>query len=140
MKRRTLLALSVSAGAALGGCIGSGPSDDGPPTVDVTERWYEPDSLSVDVGTEVTWVNRDSTILPRHTVTSTKLVDGAEEWEFHEVLEEEGDEASHTFESEGLYGYYCDVEGERCMCGLVEVGDVSYDEFLPCHPGKGGGC
>lgn len=141
MKRRELLALSAVAGAAIAGCLGGGDSsnpDD--PTVSVSGMGYEPRNLSVDVGTTVTWVNENETILPEHTVTSSKLFDEAADWEFDERLEEKGDEASHTFERDGLFTYVGTIKGEDCMCGVVAVGDASYDDPLPCDPVAGGGC
>ena len=141
MKRREVLSLTAGAGVALAGCLGDGNSAvDRDPTVSVSGMGYDPRNLSIDVGETVTWVNENSTILPQHTVTSKSLFDGATEWEFDERLEAEGDEVSYTFEQEGLYTYVGEIKGEDCMCGVVAVGDVSYDDPLTCSPIRGGGC
>lgn len=141
MKRRELLALSVSVGAAMAGCLSDdGPANSADPIVKVTSTGYTPQDLSVDVGTTVTWINENKTIVPGHTVTSKRLFEEAAEWDFDEELAEEGDEVSHTFDREGLYSYVGTIKGENCMCGVIEVGDVAYDEPLPCSPIRGGGC
>lgn len=106
----------------------------------VTRTGYDPRNLSVDVGTTVTGVNENSTVVPRHTVTSDPFLDESAAWSFDEELAEEGDEASYTFEEEGLYTYVGTAKGESCMCGVVAVGDASYDDPLPCSPVAGGGC
>lgn len=106
----------------------------------VTRTGYDPRNLSVDAGTTVTWVNENSTILPEHTVTSEPILDRSAEWSFDVTLAEEGDEASYTFEEPGLYTYVGTVKGEDCMCGVVAVGDASYDDPLPCSRIRGGGC
>lgn len=141
MKRRDVLELSVLGGALLAGCTSSGDSgEESEPVVSVSPRGYDPRNLSVDVGTTVTWRNDNSSVLPRHTVTSKPFLDESAEWDFDEELEEEGDEVSYTFEEEGLYTYVGTVKGEDCMCGVVAVGDASYDDPLPCSAVAGGGC
>lgn len=139
--RRRALGLAAAAGSALAGCAGGDTTSEGDdPTVSVTRLGYDPRNLSVDVGTTVTWVNENGTILPKHTVTSKPFLDRSAEWSFDATLAEEGDEASYTFEEAGLYTYVGTVKGESCMCGVVAVGDASYDEPLPCSPVTGGGC
>lgn len=138
MKRREVLALSASIGTAMAGCLSGDRSANS--TVKVSETGYMPRKLSVDVGTTVTWTNENRTILSKHTVTSKQLFERAAEWNFDEVLAEEGDEVSYTFEREGLYSYVGTIKGEDCMCGVIEVGDVSYDDPLPCSSVGGGGC
>lgn len=141
MKRRDVLAASVAAGVALTGCQGGSDSDgSSDPVVAVTETGYEPRKLSVDVGTTVTWVNENSTAFQEHTVTSRAFLEASADWTFDEELPEEGAEVSYTFDAAGLYTYVGTIRGEDCMCGLVAVGDASYDDPLPCSPVKGGGC
>ncbi len=70
------------------------PSDN---TVLIRLISYQPETLTVPAGTEVTWINRD---VVRHTVTSD------------EGLFDSGDIGSdgsfnHTFEEPGTYGYHC---------------------------------
>jgi len=141
IKRRELLGLGVAAGVALTGCLGDGDSESSnDPVVSVSETRYNPRNLSVAVETTVTWVNDNSTIIPQHTVRSKPFLEESADWNFDEELSEEGDEVSYTFETEGLYTYVDTDKGEDCMCGLIAVGDVSYDDPLPCSPVVGGGC
>lgn len=143
MKRREILAiggavLSMGAGCADGD--GGDTPRSGEVEISVDGMGYHPRKMAVEVGTTVTWINENETILPAHTVTSKKLFAEASEWEFDERLEEAGDTVSYTFEATGLYSYVGTIKGEDCMCGLVTVGDVSYDEALPCSSVRGGGC
>jgi plastocyanin len=135
MRRRELLATGGTALATLGGCLGGSGSTE--PRIEVLAGEFEPMELPVDVGTAVTWVNRDERIMPRHEVESKQLVEAADDWEFRAPLDEQGDTASHTFEREGIYTYFDPTEGTvDCMCGLVAAGDVSFDGRLPCGPGR----
>lgn len=141
LKRRELLGVGVATSVALTGCLGSGESEgSNDPVISVSETGYNPRKLSVAVGTTVTWVNENSTMFAEHTVTSKPFLEESADWNFDEELPEEGDEVSYTFETEGLYTYVGTVKGEDCMCGLIAVGDVSYEEPLPCSPVAGGGC
>lgn len=141
MKRRTVLrAMPVATTAVLAGCSGGNGSDD--PVVSVTMDWFDPIQRSVDVGATVTWVNEDNTILPEHTVQSKRIHDAATAWEFEATLEESGDEASHTFDREGVYTYVDPNSPDECLCGAILVGDASLDDpsALYCEPVSGGGC
>lgn len=59
---------------------------------------YEPTTLSIEPGTTVTWVNKDP--VP-HSVTGPFLTLNGD------ALLDQGDEASVTFDEEGVYPYYC---------------------------------
>lgn len=140
MNRRTYLATATtSMTLALAGC--SSGVDSGKSVVSVKEKWFDPIQRSVEVGTTVTWVNDDMTILPEHTVTSEQIHENAATWEFDATLEETDDEVSYTFEQEGIYTYIDNNAGEDCMCGAILVGDVSLDnpKTLPCESASGGG-
>lgn len=139
MNRRDVLRLSGAAGAALTGCLGGGGGER-EPVVSVSRMGFVPQNISVETGATVTWVNENETVLPRHTVTSDPFLDRSAEWSFDAELAEEGDEASYTFEEDGLYTYVDAVSENDCRCGLVAVGDASYDDPLPCSPVVGGGC
>jgi len=137
MKRREVLGLAVSTGAVLTGCLGGGDGGDGGCVVSVMDMGFTPRNLSVEAGTTVTWVNENMTIVPEHTVTSEPILECSDEWSFDAELPEEGDEATHTFESDGLYTYVDRYDDDHC--GLVAVGDASYGKPLPCAPAGGGG-
>ena len=59
---------------------------------------YEPTTLSIEPGTTVTWINKDP--VP-HSVTGPFLTLNSDR------LLGQGDEASVTFDEEGVYPYYC---------------------------------
>lgn len=82
--------------------------------VDIDNFAYEPKTLTVKRGTEVTWVNQDDA---PHTVTSDE--GGALD---SEQLEE-GDEFSERFLEQGTYAYHCEVHGKDRMSGKVVVED-----------------
>jgi plastocyanin len=89
---------------------------------------FDPIRLSVDPGTEVTWMNEDAYT---HTVDSAQFHDKAADWSMSERMTANGGESSHTFEEAGVYEYYCSVHGESEMAGAILVGDVSLDQSLP---------
>lgn len=61
---------------------------------------FSPDALTVPVGTEVTWENRDD--IP-HTVTSN------DKTTFASSLLDTGDTFSFTFNAAGTFDYFCSV-------------------------------
>jgi plastocyanin len=70
---------------------------------------FGPETLSVAVGTTVTWTNRDD--IP-HTVVST---DGV----FKSKVRDTDEKFSYTFAKAGTYPYYCSVHPK--MTGKVVV-------------------
>ena len=70
---------------------------------------FEPQQLSVAVGTTVTWTNRDD--IP-HTVVST---DGV----FKSKVRDTDEKFSYTFTKTGTYAYFCSVHPK--MVGKVVV-------------------
>ena len=70
---------------------------------------FGPETLTVAVGTTVTWINRDD--MP-HTVVST---DGV----FRSKVRDTGEEFSYTFSKTGTYLYFCSVHPK--MTGKVVV-------------------
>jgi plastocyanin len=79
-------------------------------TVEIADLAFAPEELTVAVGSEVTWVNRDPD-LP-HTATSDDEV-------FDSGNLTEGDEFSHTFDEAGTFAYFCQVH--PTMRGTVVV-------------------
>ena len=80
--------------------------------VDIDNFAFEPKSLTVTRGTEVTWVNRDDA---PHTVTS----DDGEALDSGEL--KEGDEFSERFLEDGTFTYHCEVHGKDRMSGTIVV-------------------
>lgn len=130
MHRRRVLAIATGILVPGSGCVGNDNGSE-EPTITVDELAFLPRDLAVESGTTVTWINEDSTVVPPHTVTSTQFFDDAEEWQFDVEFESEGDEATYTFEEDGLYTYI-DEHNEGSHCGAVVVGDASLDRLLPC--------
>jgi hypothetical protein len=44
-----------------------------------------------------------------------------------------GETTSYTFESAGVYEYYCSIHGQGRMCGVVLVGGATKPGPLPCE-------
>jgi plastocyanin len=103
-------------------------------TVDLANSSFDPIEARVAVGGTVEWVNQDGY---NHDVTSAQYSDGAENWDYSESLGG-GESVSRTFDSAGVYEYYCTIHGQAIMCGVVVVGDTSYDGNLPCEDEEGG--
>ena len=77
---------------------------------------YDPAAVTVSPGTTVTfeWTSNN------HNVVVDAAPDGAS-WSGHEPLENEGFSFEHTFETEGVYRYYCEPHLSLGMKGVVEV-------------------
>ncbi|MFB6176184.1 MAG: plastocyanin/azurin family copper-binding protein, partial [Halobaculum sp.] len=97
------------------------------PTVTVPGLEFDPLRLSVDPGATVAWVNQSGT----HDVTSAQFHEKAVEWSFQSQTFSSGERVSYTFESEGVYEYFCSIHGRDTMSGAILVGDVTLDETLP---------
>lgn len=104
-------------------------------TVTAIDFAFDPKRVSVETGTTVEWTNDDGVA---HDVVNAQFHDAAEQWNFDEDLPA-GATVSHTFESEGIYEYYCSIHGQSSMCGVVLVGGASLSGDLPCEEGGGGG-
>lgn len=70
---------------------------------------FTPQSITVPVGTTVTWTNADD--VP-HTVAATDLA-------FHSKAMDTDEQYSHTFDAPGTYKYFCTVHPK--MTGTVVV-------------------
>lgn len=70
---------------------------------------YQPLRIQVEEGTEVTWTNEDSVV---HTVTDVNNT-------FDSNIIAAGESWSYTFDSEGMYNYYCTMH--PWMRGIVDV-------------------
>ena len=83
-------------------------------TVDLKGFAFDPKTLTVSVGTTVTWTNQESTI---HTVTAD---DGA----FDSKDLAQGAKFSFTFSQPGTYPYFCKYHGGKGgqgMSGTITV-------------------
>ncbi|GAB3700043.1 hypothetical protein JCM31271_32510 [Halorubrum trueperi] len=94
---------------------------------------FEPHVVRVNVGGTVTWTNESGS----HSATAyhpdndqPQLVpDGATSWDSG-LRSEEGATFDHTFETEGVYHYYCTPHETVGMLGSVIVGDPDPHEQI----------
>ena len=111
------------------------PSDNAEVTMITEDGGYhfEPHVVRVTVGGTVTWTNESGS----HSTTAyhpdndqPKLVpDGATAWDSG-LRSEEGATFEHTFETEGIYHYYCTPHETLGMIGSVIVGDPDPHEQI----------
>jgi len=86
------------------------------------DQCYVPAEITVDVGTEVTWINDDDAVGSPHTVTSGSAETGGPQGVFPfdlDLISGVGQEVTFKFETEGEYPYYCMVHA--WMKGTVIV-------------------
>ena len=112
------LALTSTAAAGGGGCywesskMTAAASRGDSVTTTIEGCRYEPTTLYIEPGTTVTWTNED--VIP-HSVTGAFLTINGDK------MLNEGDEASATFDEEGVFPYYCVLHPG--MAASVVVGD-----------------
>jgi plastocyanin len=113
------------------GCSGGG---DGAGGVEMTSaQAFQPETITIHVGDEVTWTNGSS---EHHTVTAdgSSLPDGADYFASGGAATEEaaeddlsdgllgpGESYSHTFDTPGTYRYFCIPHRGAGMVGTVVV-------------------
>lgn len=141
LTRRTVLhrlgtAGTVGIGLALAGCTSDGGDDGGGgDTVEMTDGLaFQPETLTVEVGTTVTWENTGSAA---HTVTAYEddLPSGAEYFASGGFDSESaaragypgdggvggGESYEHTFERAGTFPYFCIPHEGAGMTGEIVV-------------------
>lgn len=84
--------------------------------VDIDDFAYNPASITVAAGTEVTWTNQDPAL---HSVTAGTPEAPEPDTFDMDGIEEAGQTVSHTFEEPGTYDYFCRYHD--FMLGTVEV-------------------
>lgn len=97
--------------------------------IEMTDEEFDPVRTAVDPETTVVWKNVGTV---DHALDSVQFHDVASDWQFRTQTLRPGDSAVYTFDDEGIYEYYCRLQGEDA-CGVVLVGDVSLSESLPCE-------
>ncbi len=139
--RRQVLASVAVGSIGLAGCSGGGDGGDGGGSngnsgntteVELVATAFDPVVVEIDVGAAVEWVNNDPY---EHDVTAAQLTDAGEDWSYSETLAASS-RTEQTFDSAGVYEYYCSIHGESSMCGAVVVGDASLEQSLPCQNGE----
>lgn len=89
------------------------PATLGENTIAITSSSFQPDTLTVPVGTIVTWVNQDS---KAHTVSSTNAA-------FDSGSIASGGQFKYTFSKAGTYDYYCKLTPSMAGKVIVTGGD-----------------
>jgi plastocyanin len=102
-------------------------------TVTIEGFAFSPVRVSVDPGGTVEWINEGGAT---HTVVSSDLTGEGDDWSFDGEVSGDGS-VTYTFDSEGVYEYFCDIHGQSSMCGVVLVGDTSLSADLPCESSGG---
>lgn len=95
---------------------GNGNDEPGSGEVWMEGHTFNSSTLTVEVGTTVTWTNQTNEI---HTVTSG--VDGQHDGEFDSGNLSPGDTYTYTFDEVGEYDYYCIPHVDIGMTGLIIV-------------------
>lgn len=126
MRRRTFLGATGAVSTQLvAGCTGgSEPTVEETTDVTMIDDQFDPRNISIETGATVTWTNEDD---DEHTVTSA-----SGNWETDTEVTA-GEEATHTFERDGVYDGYCRFHGDADLSGMsmkVSVGDASIENPL----------
>ncbi|MEA2645322.1 MAG: hypothetical protein QOE92_405 [Chloroflexota bacterium] len=108
-----LLSLPSTASAG-GGCHYAKPSSATGTTVEIRNYCFAPNTLHIQPGDTVTWVNRDE---DSHTVTGTAMSFG----DFNTLGT--GKTVSYRFTVNGVYPYFCELH--PAMAAAIVVGDGS---------------
>ncbi len=113
MSRRGLFAsLAILAGGACsGGSDVTAPTASGNDQVTVGNNFFSPTTLTVPVGTTVTWVWN-----PGGTDHNVTFADGA-----HSPTQASGT-WPRTFTAAGTYAFHCTIHGAALMSGTITVG------------------
>lgn len=128
--------LSIAPFGVLAGCL-SGSSTDASTggeiveTNDVTMRnnQFVPRNISITAGTTVTWTNEDG---GDHTISAA-----SENWTKDEEVAS-NQQATHTFDSAGVYEGYCRFHGSADLSGMsmkIGVGGVTIEDPLGSDSG-----
>lgn len=135
-RRSVLRTGSAALAVAVAGCLGGGDGGGGT-TVGMTDSMtFEPDALTVETGTTVTW-NNDGSV--PHTVTAYEesIPEDAAYFASGDFESEEaardgfksgdgglldgGESYEHTFETAGSYEYFCIPHEQSGMTGTITV-------------------
>jgi plastocyanin len=93
---------------------------------------FDPRRLAVAPNTRVRWVNDDP---DAHRIESTQVGEATTPWEFTSREFGRGGSVAHVFGDPGTYAYFSPTWGRSTSCGLVSVGDATFDGDLPCESG-----
>ncbi|WP_192918548.1 cupredoxin domain-containing protein [Salinigranum salinum] len=101
-------------------------------TVRISGGSFDPHRLAVAPNTRVRWVNDDP---DAHRIESTQVGEATTPWEFTSREFGRGGSVARVFRDPGTYAYFSPTWGRSTSCGLVSVGDATFDGDLPCESG-----
>lgn len=117
----SLIGCSTSSGTEEEGGNGNGNNQEpSPDAVEMVNTSFTPSSITVEVGTTVTWTN-NSTLT--HTVTSG--TNGQHDGKFDSGNIAPDGQFSYQFTEVGTYNYYCIPHVNQGMTGVVNVTESS---------------
>jgi plastocyanin len=108
-----LIAGALAACSSDGGTATTGrpdPSGNGGSEVAIADFVFEPSTLTVTVGTEVTWTNE-------HTLAHTATADDES---FDSGSLGQGESFSRTFDTPGTFAYHCTIHPSMTATVIVE--------------------
>lgn len=96
----------------------------------------------VDSGTDVTWVNESGShsstaYAPANGDKPRRVPEGAPAWDSG-VLSEQGATFTQTFDTDGVYDYYCTPHESLGMVGRVVVGSPDFQNQAALDSPQGG--
>lgn len=103
-------------------------------TVRISGGAFEPQRLSVAPNTRINWVNED---IDMHQIESMRVGEETTSWEFSSGKFGRGGRVGYVFRDPGVYAYFSSRWGKSTSCGLVNVGDATYNGDLPCESSGG---
>ncbi|HXV50916.1 MAG TPA: plastocyanin/azurin family copper-binding protein [Nitrosopumilaceae archaeon] len=90
-----------------------------PAPCEAAQNCFEPATVTIDVGGEVTWTNKDKGGTGIHTIFSGVLTDDDAGSQFQTNILQPGDQFKHKFDTPGEYPYFCSLH--PFMKGMVIV-------------------
>lgn len=158
-RRGLLTAIATTSIVGLAGCVSTlpGTNDQQKTTVDYTleppskqvevkmgpkgTNTYDPEIVHLEVGGTVTWTNargsHSATAYHPDSDYQLRIPEDAESWDTG-VLVKSGASKSHTFETPGVYDYYCTPHEPFGMIGTVVVGDPDPENQPGLQPPEDG--
>jgi plastocyanin len=119
----TASALNATGGGGGGGGCHQFLRDEHATEVTIESSCYSPTIIRVQPGVSVTWTNRDDA---PHNILGAGGISGSSHRDLSLLR---GGSFRHTFETAGIFPYYCSLHPG--MVGVVAVGDFEISEAIP---------
>ena len=132
LDRRSAL-VAVGTAITMSGCLGNGGTGEdtleADATVEVRNHVFDPDIVMIEPGETVGWtlVEGNHSLLTYHEDNGhpTRVPDDTAVIN-HNFLED--DSLTYTFETEGVYDYFCEIRHAQGMIASVVVGEPDEDD------------